>query len=234
MSQRRPNQPQYLHSGFGQRLQYVQLYDGDNAPQLVPVTVQYVIRLPFQPKVTSSNAEVRPYQTDTDDSDADSQKSAAAAIRFPGPAGIGQDPPVSGYPSSISLVDLVQSPGHDLVPSSGFTHQGTSGNTFQMKPALGAVPVVPPGAYEPFSMFWYLPVNPQIPIDYFKIQQATLVQGQHHHHHPLAVGGSSKRLWHLSVTSPKYYITRTVKPKHYPVIHQKLSQTIKNYNKRIL
>ena len=37
-----------------------------------------------------------------------------------------------------------------------------------MRPALGGVPVVPPGAYEPFAMFWYLPVNPQIPIDYFK------------------------------------------------------------------
>ena len=39
------------------------------------------------------------------------------------------------------------------------------GSNFEMRPELGTVPVVPPGSYEPFALFWYLPINPQIPID---------------------------------------------------------------------
>ena len=77
-----------------------------------------------------------------------------------------------GYPPAqlISLGDIVQS----RPPGSVSASQGSS---FQMRPALGGVPVVPPGAYEPFSMFWYLPLNPQIPIDVLRKHQQKL--GKH-------------------------------------------------------
>ena len=50
------------------------------------------------------------------------------------------------------------------------------GVVFQRRACLGGVPIVPPGSYEPFAMFWYLPVNPQIPIDYVKPGQQQVLR----------------------------------------------------------
>jgi len=179
--------------GFGQRVQFVQVYDGGNPPQLVPVTVQYVIRFPFE-KGTANSIEEG--ETEAVVTSSTPPGTPAAAIRFPsganGPPLESPSAPGGGFPQQypsaplFSLADLVQATG------GGSSHglQGGS-NAFQMRPALGGVPVVPPGSYEPFAMFWYLPVNPQIPIDTVKHP------GQHRFRPFAFAGGHQGRRWPL-------------------------------------
>ena len=155
-----PHTTNYHDLGDGTVVAYGEKFQLVNVPvnglnRLVPLSLQYAVRIP-QPifsefnKETSTKHELT--QKHTSYSNLAESKKEDIHISPPRP------PSFSNVPGTIDFLPLIDNRHIKVLNEK-------QGNSFNTKPSLGEVPVVQPGTIRPFSLFWYLPVNPQIKID---------------------------------------------------------------------
>ena len=155
-----PHTTNYHDLGDGTVVAYGEKFQLVNVPvngvnRLVPLSLQYAVRIP-QPifsefnKAASTKHELT--QKHTSYSNLPESKKEDIHISPPKP------PSFSNVPGTIDFLPLIDNRHIKVLNEK-------QGNSFNTKPSLGQVPVVQPGTIRPFSLFWYLPVNPQVKID---------------------------------------------------------------------
>ena len=155
-----PHTTNYHDLGDGTVVAYGEKFQLVNVPvngvnRLVPLSLQYAVRIP-QPifsefnKAASTKHELT--QKHTLYTNLPESKKEDIHISPPRP------PSFSNIPGTIDFLPLIDNRHIKVLNEK-------QGNSFNTKPSLGEVPVVQPGTIRPFSLFWYLPVNPQIKIE---------------------------------------------------------------------
>ena len=156
-----PHHTDYHELGDGSVVAYGEKYQVVSIPikgvnRFVPLTLQYAVRIPsyaLDKKLHNMESEVT--NTTTYAHDATPRKEKIETLP-PTP------PNLNTVPGTINFLPLIDNRLLSVLKQK-------EGNSFHTKPSLGHVPVVRPGSVRPFSLFWYLPVNPQIEIDTKKV-----------------------------------------------------------------
>ena len=156
-----PQLTDYHDLGDGSVVAYGEKYQLVNIPimgvnRLVPLALQYAVRIPsftLDKELSTMDSEVTNKTTYVHD----------ATPRYKELETLAPTPPnIINVPGSIDFLPLIDNRLLSVLKEN-------EGNSFHTKPSLGQVPVVRPGSVRPFSLFWYLPVNPQIEIDTKKV-----------------------------------------------------------------
>jgi hypothetical protein len=192
-----PQQTKYHDLGDGSVVAYGEKYQVVNIPimgvnRLVTLTLQYAVKIPsfaVDKKLHKMDSEVTnraPYAHDA------TPRKEEIEILPPTP------PIFDNVPGTIDFLPLIDNRLLSVLKQN-------EGNSFHTKPSLGQVPVVRPGSVRPFSLFWYLPVNPQIQIDTKKV-----IKNGNRLHNPLI----------NTYQNPIFVSTRpdTVKPMYRPPV----------------
>ena len=156
-----PQNTKYYDPGDGSVIAYGQKMQLVNVPlmganRLVPITLQYAVRIPDID--LNSVSPAKPDTISNKLSYSFNQRSEKDNINILGPT----PPNLDAIHGSIDFLPLIDNRLLKVLKES-------EGHSFDTKPSLGQVPVVRPGSVRPFALFWYLPVNPQIVIDKDKI-----------------------------------------------------------------
>ena len=156
-----PQQTIYHELGDGSVVAYGEKYQVVSIPimgvnRFVPLALQYAVRIPshvLDKKLNNIASEVT--NTTNYAHDATPRKEEIETLP-PTP------PNLNNVPGTINFLPLIDNRLLSVLKEK-------EGNSFHAKPSLGHVPVVRPGSVRPFSLFWYLPVNPQIEINTKKV-----------------------------------------------------------------
>ena len=155
-----PHTTNYHDLGDGTVVAYGEKFQLVNVPvngvnRLVPLSLQYAVRIP-QPIFSKFNKapSTKHELTQNHTSYSNQAESKKEDIHIPPP----KTPSFSNFPGTIDFLPLIDNRHIKVLNEK-------QGNSFNTKPSLGEVPVVQPGTIRPFSLFWYLPVNPQVKID---------------------------------------------------------------------
>ena len=155
-----PHTTNYHDLGDGTVVAYGEKFQLVNVPvngvnRLVPLSLQYAVRIP-QPIFSKFNKapSTKHELTQNHTSYSNQAESKKEDIHIPPP----KPPSFSNFPGTIDFLPLIDNRHIKVLNEK-------QGNSFNTKPSLGEVPVVQPGTIRPFSLFWYLPVNPQVKID---------------------------------------------------------------------
>ena len=152
-----PHSTNYHNLGDGTVVAYGEKFQLVSVPvmgvnRLIPLTLQYAIRIPeltLNTKSSNKNNLIRNGTTYSQEG-----KSKQGDVNLGPPT----SPNIPATHGSINFLPLID---NRLFK----TLKKNQGNSFVSRPSLGQVPVVHPGSVRPFALFWYLPVNPQIQID---------------------------------------------------------------------